>query len=1032
MARRTPYVAGTVLVTHDGALNGIEVGSAAWYAWLEEATTFTFRSAEGSFTARKERSEPSGWYWKAYRKQAGVLHRVYLGKSAALSLDRLATAAHKLAQRIASLVPEATSAARQVLASAHDETFSTTTPSPGQLLTTKLYAPPVRSGLVARPRLTNRLQAGLAGKLTLIAAPAGFGKTTLVNAWHATTPNTLLAWVALDAADNDPVRFWSYVITALGSQYVGVGVGALAQFHSPQPPRIEAILTTLLNTLSTWTIDVVLVLDDYHLIDAPAIHQALTFLLEHLPPRLHLVIITRAEPPVSLSRLRARGELTELRAADLRFTPDEAGTFLTETMKLPLSTEAVAALETRTEGWIAGLQFAALAMRDRNDRTDFIAAFTGSNRFVLDYLAEEVLLQLPSHLQTFLLQTAVLDRMCGPICDAMLLDEQSGPHHTANQTLLEELERANLFIIPLDDTRQWYRYHHLFADVLRKRLLSSMPTEHVAALHRRASAWFEAQGLVAEAVQHALAASDEDRAARLIELHGDAIWTRGELTTLLGWLSAIPDVAYETHPKLALQHAFILVTFDDFALSERRLAAAERTLRAAPMPDTALLGQAAVIRAIIALQADEPAAVTIAAGRQALDVLPTSSASWRGLAGLILSVGYYAQAGNLTLGLQTLVEAEQAALRAGDPFTAINASTHRTIGLEIGGRLRELEQLNRGYLQRAAEPFWQGVPFAGYAHFGLSRALYERNQLLAAREHLNQATAQLEAWSLKRPIINTYVLLARVHQALGEPEQAGAWMDRAVAMVQKENLKQTFSQWEAERARMYLAQNNLSAVLDWAREVESTTTGALNPVREFDHIVLAQVYLAQHRPDDAERLLARLLPAAEAAGRMGRVIAMCVLQALAANPLGNEAEALATLEYALTLAEPEGYVRTFVDQGAPIRALLRRIVQRGTAQVYVQRLLAAFPESDKAVPWRGELEMAIHGSSVVPALREPLSPRELEVLRQIAEGHSNQVIADTLVIAVSTVKRHINNIYGKLGVRSRTQALVRARELRLL
>jgi LuxR family transcriptional regulator, maltose regulon positive regulatory protein len=383
--------------------------------------------------------------------------------------------------------------------------------------------------------------------------------------------------------------------------------------------------------------------------------------------------------------------------------------------------------------------------------------------------------------------------------------------------------------------------------------------------------------------------------------------------------------------------------------------------------------------------------------------------------------------------MQTLVEAEQVALHAGDPFTAINAAAHVTIGLEIGGQLREMERLNQRYLQRAVELFWQGVPSAGYARFGLSRVLYERNELHAARDHLTEAIAQLEAWSLKRPIVITCVLLARVYQALGEPDLAREWIERAVEIVKRDDLKQTFSHWAAYRARMNVAQGDLSAAAQWAQEIERSTSGDLNPGREFEHITLAQIYLAQQRLDDAQRLLARLLPAAQAAGRMGCVLEIVILQALTADAHGNQAEALATLEHALTVAEPEGYVRIFVDEGAPMAALLRAAHQHGIAPGYVARLLAAFPSA---------ADRGLRTESLTPArsvlspqsstLVEPLSERELDVLRLIAEGHSNQAIADWLVVAVSTVKKHVNNIYGKLDVQSRTQALLRARELKLL
>ena len=952
-----------------------------------------------------------------------------------------------------------------------------------QLLATKLYMPRARPDLLARPRLFARLDAGLHGLLTLVCAPAGFGKTTLLASWLATRTegrglrtesvaaslspqssalSTRVAWVSLDAGDNDPIRFWSYAITALDSFHPGVGVGALNALQSPQPPPIEVVLTAVLNALSARapqliaTTPDVLVLDDYHVIETLAIHQAVSFLLDHLPPALHLVIATREDPPLALARLRARSQLHELRTARLRFTRAEVAALLIDTMGLPLTEADIPPLEERTEGWVAGLQLAALALQDRPDYRSFLAAFTGSNRFVADYLVDEVFARQPPHTQRFLLQTSILNRMCGPLCDAVLgienaelkiekgiarqdhsefsiLNSQFSDSYS--QLILKELERANLFLVPLDDERRWYRYHHLFGDVLRHRLMRSQP-EMVPDLYHRASAWFERLGLGGEAIEYAILAQDLDLAACLVDAYGDNVWMHGELATLLRWLTALPDSVFDTRPKLALNHALILTVMDYFPLAERRCAAAERALLAAPVWDAALLGQAAVVRAGIALQSDLPAELTLAAGRQALELLPPSSANWRGLAGLFLGVGYYAQAGNIAAAYQTLVEAERVSLDANDPFGAANSAAHATIVLEIGGRLRESERLSRENIQRATEPFWQGVPLGAYARFSLSRVLYERNDLPAARELLSEAIQQLEAWSLKRPLVIASVVLARVQQALGEPTLAREAIERAVAMVQKDDLKQTFSQWAAYRARLALAQGDMRAAAQWAQEIEPTIRGELNPALEFKHITLTQIFLVQQRLDDAQQLLDRLLLAAEAAGRWGRTLEIFLLQALTAAARGERAEALTTLSRALRLAEPEVYIRTFVDMGAPMADLLREAHAQGIAQQYVETLLAAFGElkiEDE------ELRKTVAASAVPPQfsilnsqLPEPLTTRELEVVRLIAAGASNGEIATTLVVSIGTAKKHVNNIFGKFGVRSRTQMLARARALNLL
>jgi LuxR family maltose regulon positive regulatory protein len=1048
MVRRLPYVEqGTLTFGPPGAEQAIGVGSPGWLSWLETATAFTFACPDGTFTARRERagSGRGGWYWRAYQRRAGELKRAYLGKAEEITLERLQAVAASLAGSAQVHAPDRSGAGvAGPNGESDDPPPEAGAPGPN-LLATKLYIPQAQPTLVARPQLQKRLAAGLLGKLTLIAAPAGFGKTTLLvqglEAWglrlagshdlqisslKSQVPN--VAWLSLDAADNDPTTFLRYLISAL--QTIAPDMNTAALLRSPRLPPPDTLVTALVSDLAALPRLSLLVLDDYHAITTPAIHQVLAFLLDHLPPRLHLIIATREDPPLPLARLRARGQLTELRAAELRFTFDEAASFLTTVMRLPLTTEQITALEQRTEGWVAGLQFAALAMRDHRDIAGFINAFTGSHRFVVDYLAEEVINHLPGHLRTFLLKTAVLGRMCASLCDAVLLGEARVAHQPYSQALLEELERANLFVIPLDDTRQWYRYHHLFVDVLRGRLTSGATAEIVATLHRRASAWFEDHGLVAEAIHHAFAGNDGERAARLVEAYGDAVWMHGGLATLLRWLTALPDAAFAAHPKLALNHAFLLVARDAFEPAERRLAAAEHALHTMPGPDVSLLGQAAVIRTAIALLTEQPAEVTIAAGRRALDILPQHSAIWRSHAGVVLGVAYYVQAGDLALGRQILLEAEQVSLRASDAFIAASAAVHLSMVLEVGGRLREAERLNKHNLQRAAEPFWHGVPLAAYARLGLGRVLYERNELYAARDHLIEAISYLETWSIKRPLIIACVWLARVHQALGKPEPAREWIERAVAIVEKDDLKQTFSHWAAYRARLALAQGDLAIVEQWARQIEPGLEGALNPAQEFEYITLARIQLAQQRLSDAQALLARLLPAAQVAGRMGRVLEIELLQALTASALGLGAQALARIEHALSLAEPEGYIRIFVDAGSPMQALLKEAHACGIARRYVASLLAAFPEAQSEE--RGAqnndtpaLRSTLERSN---ALIEPLTARELEVLRLLAAGASNSAIAEKLVISVGTAKKHVNNILAKIDVRSRTHAAIWARE----
>lgn len=922
------------------------------------------------------------------------------------------------------------------------------------LLSTKLFIPQARylHDVLPRPRLVERLQSGLSRKLTLISAPAGYGKTILLTEWIPQSERCV-CWLSLDETDNDLTRFLTYFIAALQMLKADFGQALLVTLQSPQLPPVESLMTTLLNEIILLS-EFALVLDDYHLIHLPAIHAAVAFLLNHLPPNMHLIVTSRADPPLPLARLRGRGQMSELRAADLRFTQDEATAFFHQIKRIALTAEQIEELATRTEGWGAGLQLAALSLRGLGVASigPFIRDFTGSHHDVFDYLAEDVLQQQPAEVQRFLLFTSIVSRLCGPLCDAILgggSEEQgselppsigsgsAGRSPVAGQELLEYLEHANLFLVPLDNRRRWYRYHHLFADFLHDRLTREIGLAKVHELYRRASGWFEQQGLFDVAIDCALLAHDFECAARLVDGHSESVRMRGELATLLRWLTALPDAAFEHRPTLALNHAFTLAVLDQFGAAERRLAAAERALHAAPVCDLDLLGQAAVVRAAITQLMELPAEVTLAAGRQALEQLAPSSANWRGLAGMLSGVAHYAQAGDPVAAYQMLADAEQISLTAGDPFTAVNTAAHMAIVLELSGRLGESERLSRGQLQRVGDPFWQGVPLAAYASFGLSRVLYERNELLTANHLLGEAVQQLAAWALKRPLVITTMMLARVQQALGEPKQARATMARVAAIVQKDDLKQTFSQWAEYRARMFMTQGDLAAAGLWAKEIEPTIDDKLDPALEFKHMTLAQFYLVQGRLDDAQRLLDRLLPAAEAAGRTGRVIEIVLLQALTAQALGQRKAALTALARALSLAEPEGYIRTFVDLGPPMATLLREAHARAIRPVYVAQLLAAFPDSRLGILDFGLSPRPIPNpkSGVPPGpqnLIEPLSKRELEILHLIAQGYTNPEIGQQVFISDQTVKVHTRSIYGKLGVNSRREAVAKARALGLL
>jgi LuxR family maltose regulon positive regulatory protein len=887
------------------------------------------------------------------------------------------------------------------------------------ILLTKLHIPRRRPDSVPRPRLVERLNAETGQRITLISAPAGFGKTTLLAEWIATSERCV-TWLSLDAGDNDPALFWGGFLAGLQRLDPNLGQRARSQLESPQAPPIETLLAEIINDISACPLSFVHVFDDYHFIANTAIDETLTYLLEHLPPNLHVILASRADPALPLARWRGRGHLTEIRARDLRFTVDEVAAFLWSRLQLELPQQTIAALESRTEGWAAGLQLAALSMQGRNDISGFIKAFSGSHRHVLSYLVGEVLDQRPKGTLDFLRQTSILDRMCAPLCEAVT-------GRSGGQTMLETLDRANMFVIPLDDEGVWYRYHHLFAEVLQQRLHQTEP-EREAEIYRRASEWFEQSGLGTEAIEYALRGRDWLRAMRLIEAVMSAAQLRGEVATLLRWLGTLPDEAIQARPTLCLGHALILTFVDEFRAAEERLLVVERGLLQAPLPDAgeqaALLGQVALVRETAALVREYPGEAILAAGHEALRLLPESDLGRRGYALNLMGCAHYLQLGDVRSAEQAFQNALSLCQAAGDNFSVMQVYVHLSQMRAIAGRLSAAEAAARTLCQLANTPGWEQIPVGALGNAMLGRVLYERNDLAGAREALAPSVGQLVGFSFKRPQIFALVLLARVTLALGEADETRELLDRAWRVIQKNQLKQVMIPAAALRARMLLQMGDVETAKQWAATVEVPASDPLNPALEYDYITVARVCLAQGRIADARQLLARLRPPAEAAGRVARAIEILALQAVAAWAQQGSGEAMAALERALALGEPEGFVRSFVDEGEPMRAMLERVP--GERQAYARRLLAAFEPAPAAHP----------AAQPAPApgapLLEPLRDRELEVLRLIAEGYSNQEISGRLVVGVSTVKTHINHLFQKLGVSSRTQAIARGRELGLL
>lgn len=908
------------------------------------------------------------------------------------------------------------------------------------VLVTKLYIPPTPPKVIVRTRLLERLNEGLAAgrKLTLISAPAGFGKTTLVVEWIASSKRRA-AWLSLDEGDSDPTRFLTYLTAALQTiaPELGEGVLQVLQASQSQPPT-ESILTALLNEIITLPEGFILVLDDYHVVDSRQVDETLTFLVEHLPPQMHLVITTREDPALPIPRLRARRQLTELRAADLRFTTSEAAEFLNQVMELHLSAEDIAALEARTEGWIAGLQLAALSMRGHQDIAGFIRAFAGDNRYIVDYLIEEVLQRQPEALRSFLLQTSILDRLNGPLCDAVT-------GQTGGKARLETLQRGNFFIIPLDDKRHWYRYHHLFGDVLQMHLSAELP-DQVPVLHRRASEWYEQNGSAIDAIHHALAGKDFERAAGLVELAAPAMHRNRQEATVLGWMKALPEQLFQARPVLSILYVGAIMSNGKIEGVETRLRNAERWLgmlakgnkRPAEMVVVneeefrRLPGAVAMYHAGQALALGNlPDTITYA--RRVFDLTPEEDHLGRGAAAALLGLAFWT-GGDLEAAHQTFAEGMAQLQMAGNIADAVGGVLALADIRIAQGRLGDAMRTYERALQLARENGTPALRGTADMYVGMSEIEREHNDLQAATQLLLRSKEQGEHTGFPQHPYRWRVAMARLREVQGNLDGALDLLNEAEPLYVSDffpNVRPI----AALKARVWIAQGRLDKALDWAREQGLSAEGELSYLHEFEYITLVRILLARSKNDhsdsslrDAIGLLERLQKAAEEGGRLGSAIEILMLLALAYQLKGDIPVALPALERALELAEPEGYVRMFLNEGAMMAQLLRETVARKILPGYAGRLLAAF-ESEGQME---AAEVSFPPSSALSPLIEPLSQRELDILRLFKTELSGPEIAQELVIALSTVRTHTKSIYSKLNVNSRRAAVKRAMELGLI
>src|SRR5438034_4529839 len=1033
----------------------------AFACWLAEHAAFSFVGRAGRLSVRKEGRGSGRGYWYAYRKQDRRIRKGYLGPSALVTFARLEEQARSLAN------------SQPTPPLAHDPATQLSRLSI-PLLATRLAPPRLPLWFVERARLLRELDAVYTHPLTLISASAGSGKTTLLSAWVAASrlqasgvkpvqAQPAVAWLSLDTLDNDPIRFWASFIASLQSCLPTLGVEALALLHAREAPPLSTILVTLLNEIMQLDREVILILDDFHLISEQAIHEGLLFALDHLPANLHLVLATRTDPLLPLSRLRARGQLLEIRSSDLRFTQEESTTFLLQQMALPVSEEDVTTLHSRTEGWIAGLHLAALSLRKQQDPSRWVSDFAGSHRYLLDYVQQDVLTRLPVPLQHFLLQTSLLSRMNAALCQAIT----AGPSQKESQQMLEEAEQANLFVVPLDEQRQWYRYHDLFREALRTQLHTSQP-ELVPLLHRRAARWYEEQGEWREAITHALAAPDYPLAVSLMELAAPHFWLSGEARAIQNWVLTLPDSILRAHTRLALNAALRFLNSVHISTETLHASMAAQVQRTITRMEAILHGQEAhllseaevalierrvcLLRALIESRAilgrgDKERLRLLTSELEALppddevswQLIPLSFAFWQALS--------FQQSS--TLLVERLSEARRWISEAGDHLVTFRVMTWlATAYLEAG----QLHQAHRECLSALSllEQISGGTPVAGYLLFALFNVYYAWNRLEEASDAMRRLLRIAQDWQQVELLVIGERSAARLALARGELSAAQQALQRAEALFEQEEFINNV-RWVVEtRVRLWLAQGNLAEAGAWAAQTQTTLSAQdWDPLRKWEVLLLARVALAQQKPARAVETLERFSWHQDQPADIEKTLEWMALYVVALFQAGKAEQARMIAARLLAMSEPEDYIRVYLDTGSPMKQALKMLLQTtldgdtatGTISTsYVSRLLAAFEQEESRLARGSEVPpTATHKAlsnppqnAVQRGLIDPLSRQELQVLRLLVGGSTYAEMAQALIVSPNTIKTQVSSIYRKLGVSRRAEAIAITQQLQLL